>query len=170
MAVKKKATRKKSGKAVNKPLKKKVASGAKQSAAKKPAVKKPAVKKKVAAAKKSSPKKKPVKNTAAAAAKTKKSVTGKPVAKKASTAATRSRPAKPPAAQPKRKSASALEKNARIRVTKGRYAGNSGKIVRHDPYLGTYFLTFDAYKNEPAYKNLEWGPYFPAEFEAMTVK
>jgi hypothetical protein len=64
-------------------------------------------------------------------------------------------------------SAGALKTDTKVRVIKGHYAGSSGKIARHDAYLGTYYIAFEAYKNDTAYKNTQWGPYFPAELEVV---
>ncbi|HEY5604461.1 MAG TPA: hypothetical protein VIM41_15270 [Gammaproteobacteria bacterium] len=51
----------------------------------------------------------------------------------------------------------------KITTLTGRRVGQQGVIVRQDTALGTYFVTFDAYRNNPVYKSLEWGPYFESQ-------
>jgi hypothetical protein len=161
--VKKKAAKKKTAKksvpkkAVKKASKKKTATKKKASTEKKTLAKK-----KTTVKKKTSAKKKPAKKTVAASpVKKKKTLTSKPAT------APKSKPAGGGSGKARRSSAGALKTDTRVRVIKGNYAGNSGKIARHDPYLGTYFIAFEAYKNMPAYRNMQWGPYFPAELEVL---
>ena len=55
----------------------------------------------------------------------------------------------------------------KVKTKTGRIVGRLGVIVRQDTYLGTYFITFNDYQNDPAYKNLEWGPYFESQLEFL---
>jgi hypothetical protein len=159
--VKKKAVAKKKS-PVKKASKKKPASTQRSSAKKKSAKKQAAPKKKTGVKKKAV-----TKTPATTPAKKKKAVKSKPVAVKQPSAHARSQPPAGGSAKSKRAATKALNTNTRVRITQGHYIGSSGKIVRHDPYLGTYFVTFDAYKNQPAYQNVEWGPYFPPEFDIV---
>ena len=143
-------------KALKKKASAKKAASAKKPVTKKTAAKKSAVKKQTAVKKAVSAKRPPVKKPA--------------VKKKSNTAKVtpvKTKPAEATIGKPRRTSTRALTIGAAVRITKGQQAGANGKIVRQDDYLGTYFVTLDAYKNVPAYKNLEWGPYFPPEMELV---
>lgn len=61
-----------------------------------------------------------------------------------------------------------LRIGAIVRTSKGRHAGEVGKVVAQDPYLGTYFLTFDRYKKDPVYKDIQWGPFFESTLESVS--
>lgn len=54
-----------------------------------------------------------------------------------------------------------------VRAIKGKHAGETGKVVGQDPYLGTYFLIFDRYKKDSVYKDIQWGPYFDSALESI---
>ncbi|MEJ2180035.1 MAG: hypothetical protein P8Y28_06225, partial [Gammaproteobacteria bacterium] len=55
----------------------------------------------------------------------------------------------------------------KVKTRTGRLIGRQGTIVRQDVCLDTYFLTFESYKNDPIYKNHEWGPYFESQLEFL---
>jgi len=73
------------------------------------------------------------------------------------------------AAQPEqkrsRKSKGGLKPGIHVRVRAGRNAGESGRIVRQDEFLGTYFMNFDRCRKDPVYHNIEWGPYFASQLD-----
>ena len=61
-----------------------------------------------------------------------------------------------------------LKFGAKVRIGKGYHIGQIGKIIGHDPYLGTFFVSFDLYKKDPVYKDLEWGPYFDTDIKLIS--
>lgn len=154
MAVKKKKSKKKS------PAQKKKA-----------AVKKARVKRTPVARKKPASKKKTSKTTQAKA-KTKAKVKTKTKTKKAP-AKLKPKSAKPSPVKSATSHTSSGKKPSgknigkKVKTLTGRWVGKQGEIVRQDAYLGTYFITFDSYRQDSAYKDLEWGPYFESQLEFL---
>jgi hypothetical protein len=162
MAQRKKQTLKKKKAKVKK---KKIATK-KKLARKKPAVKKKTVRAKVKKKKKVTrkPKKK------ATPARAKKSIIKKKTAsKKKSTSAKETTKTKRKSVKPFGKiKHKTLKFGVRVRIGKGYHIGQIGKIIGHDPYLGTFFVSFDLYKKDPVYKDLEWGPYFDTDIKLIS--
>ena len=133
---------------------------AKKKTAKKKTAKKKVVKKKAAAKKKVAAKKVAKKKTLAKKVVVKKKVAKTtPVQKKAATTTV--------TPKPKRSTSGKLKVGTSVRVIKGRHSGENGKIIEQDPYLGAYLLTFDRYKKDPVYKEVQWGPYFASALELI---
>jgi uncharacterized protein YdbL (DUF1318 family) len=111
-------------------------------------------------------KNKPAKSKAAVNKTTKTPAKKSPVNKKRRTE-------KQPVAESAGRSQSGVKKPAsknlgrKVKTLTGRWIGQLGIIVRQDPVIGTYFITFDSCQRDPIYKSLEWGPYFESQLEFL---
>lgn len=147
-------------------LKKKKIATKKKLVRKKPAVKKKSVRKKVKKTKKVArkPKKKATPTRVKKITAKKKSVSKKKSATPKEATKIKRKPLKS-FGKIKHKT---LKLGVKVRIGKGYHIGQTGKIIGHDPYLGTFFVSFNLYKKDPVYKDLEWGPYFDTDIKLIS--